>query len=472
MTPKDYLNPESIRLQCSQAVSRMEEDNKALEIINQSIQDFARDEEIKSESFYALKQQLKGYETIIEAVRTANIANARDFESLGSLVGSEVLDGEVIFCQMENSLNLKEVYLLNEVVCRGRMAVEKEPSIYTYYSRKAERYRELAENSQRLYDKWREKTEKFDEIVLSTSRLFLESVDIHPLIQEGLSELSGAYRNGAYTYNKGSLWQKQIKNKCLRLGMCFDDMGGDQSGPYSLWRRGIESDREYIRDLVHGYKEYEKYSDDEIGELLIKLESEGCGYVAFANIVADEYRGREEEFEDKFGFPLFLENVNGSAYVNYNQLIIDIYCASDNRKEDGSYDLDEDISTTRGTGTTPKSREYRFERYMRDNGAEVEIQYIECSVDNVYEICKDEINKGNRMIISTCPVRLEDTQGEPAHMDGGHAMMVTGLTDDGRIEVSSWGERYYITPDDSDYTAPEKNRAREAYIKLQSVGFR
>ena len=59
MTPKDYLNPESIRLQCSQAVSRMEEDNKALEIINQSIQDFARDEEIKSESFYALKQQLK-----------------------------------------------------------------------------------------------------------------------------------------------------------------------------------------------------------------------------------------------------------------------------------------------------------------------------------------------------------------------------------------------------------------------------
>ena len=34
------LNPESIRLQCSQAVSRMEEDNKALEIINQSIQEF------------------------------------------------------------------------------------------------------------------------------------------------------------------------------------------------------------------------------------------------------------------------------------------------------------------------------------------------------------------------------------------------------------------------------------------------
>ncbi len=56
-------------------------------------------------------------------------------------------------------------------------------------------------------------------------------------------------------------------------------------------------------------------------------------------------------------------------------------------------------------------------------------------------------------------------------MDGGHAMVVTGLTDDGRIQVSSWGELYYISPEDSDFISPEKNRLRDAYIRIQSVRF-
>lgn len=471
MTRDDYLNPESIRSQCSQAVSRMEEDNRALKMIKEGIQEFVGDDEIKSESFSDLKQQLNNYQIIIEAMRTANTADIGDFKNLGGLVGSEILDGAVIYCQMENALNLKEVYLFNEGVYRGSMAAAGEPELSEYYRWKAEKYRSLAENSQGLYEKWREKAERFDEISMSTCNLFSESESISPLIQKGFSEVSGAFRNGAYVLDKKSEWKKQIKNRCLRLGMCFEDMGGDQAGPYRLWQRGLDSDKEYIRNLVHGYEEYEDYSDEEIGKLLKKLDSEGCGYVAFANIIADEYRGKEAEFESKFGFPLFLQNAVGTAYVNYNQLIMDLYCASDNRRKDGSYDAGEDISATSGTGTTPESREYRFERYMAENGADVEINNIECSTEDVFEKCKEEAGKGNRMIISTCPVRLEDAEGEPAHMDGGHAMMVTGLEDDGRIEVSSWGSKYYITPEDPDYTAPEKNRAGEAYIKLQSVSF-
>ncbi len=472
MTREDYLNPESIRAQCSQAVSRMEEDNRALETIKQSIHEFAADDEIKSESFSDLKQQLKNYETIIEAVRAANASDIGDFRSFSSLVGGEILDGAVIFCQMENALNLKEIYLLNEGVCKGSMAAAAEPELSEYYRWKAEKYSRLAESSQGLYERWRQKAERFDEIAVGTNHLFSDSGSISSLIQEGLSEVSGAFANGAYVSNKESTWQKQIKNRCLRLGMCFSDMGGDQSGPYQLWQRGLDSDKEYIRELVHGYEEYKDYTDEEIGELLMKLDSEGCGYVAFANIIADEYRGKEEEFEASFGFPLFLKNAVGTAYVNYNQLIMDLYCASDNRREDGSYDWKEDFSAVSGTGTTPESREYRFERYMAENGADVEISNIKCTTKDVFKKCKEETDKGNRLIISTCPVRLEDENGEPAHMDGGHAMTVTGLSEDGRIGVSSWGSKYYITPEDPDYNQPEKNRAGDAYIKLQSISFR
>lgn len=31
-------------------------------------------------------------------------------------------------------------------------------------------------------------------------------------------------------------------------------------------------------------------------------------------------------------------------------------------------------------------------------------------------------------------------------IEGGHAMSVTGVTSDGRMIVSSWGEKYYIAP--------------------------
>ena len=126
---------------------------------------------------------------------------------------------------------------------------------------------------------------------------------------------------------------------------------------------------------------------------------------------------------------------------------------------------------TSGRGTSQDDRIYRFERYMREHGEGLEIENIVCSPDEVWQKCKEETGKGNRIIISTCPVRLEDTGGEPVQMDGGHAMTVTGLTEEGRIEVSSWGEKYFITPEDSDYAAPEKNRTGDAYIKIQSVRF-
>lgn len=478
MQRSDYLNPEAMKNQCMKAVRRMKEDGKALKTAGNSIMQFAQDREIESESFEALKQQLEDYKIILEAMEIANGADAADFQSLSELVGSETLDGENIFRQMENALNMKESYLAGEALYRNRMAVTQEAFSQAYYGFKANQYSRLAENSQRLYERWREKTELFDEIGARTSHLFTDSEGISGWIQTGLSQMTGAFQKGAYMPQQNSIWRRQIKNAGVRLAMGFGDKGGEQNGPYTLWRRGMASDREFIREIVHGYEEYENYSDEEIEDLLIKLNSEGCGYVAFANIIVDEYRRKEEEFETLFGFPLFLENRSGTTYVNYNRLIVDLYCASDNHRKVWNmwqdydiYDEEEDPSVTIGWGTTMEDRVYRFERYMAGYGKKVKIENIKCQTDEVYLRCKEEAELGKRVIISTCPVRMEDAQGEPVQMDGGHAMVVTGLTDDGRIQVSSWGELYYISPEDSDFISPEKNRLRDAYIRIQSVRF-
>ncbi|MCI9613546.1 MAG: hypothetical protein HFG93_00095 [Dorea sp.] len=478
MRRSDYLNPADLKSQCTGAVRRMEEDMLVLEAVGRGIDTFAGDPEIESESFDALKQQLADYHMVIEAMKLANQSDMADFRCLSDSAGSEVLDGERLFDQMENALRMRESYLTNEETYKSKMKMAKEPALTVYYQWKARQYGALAKNSESLYERWRRKTERFDEIEAWTGGLFKDSEGITALIRKGMTEISGAFQNGTYVQREDDEWRRQIMNAGVRLAMGFEDEGGDQNAPYRLWQRGFDSDRAYMRELIHSYEEYADYTDEEIEELLMKLNSEGCGYVAFANIIVDEYRRKDEEFKQIFGYPLFLENVNGYTYVDYNRLILDIYCAVDNHKkvknlwqEYDIYDENEDISPVSGRGTTPEDRIYRFERYMDSHDVPVRIENIECAPDEVYQRCREEAERGNRVIISTCPVRLEDKEGEPAQMDGGHAMTVTGLTSDGRIEVSSWGEKYYISPEDPDYTSPEKSRTQNAYIRIQSVRF-
>lgn len=481
MLRSDYLDPESLKMQCDGAIRRLERDNKALSAVWKSLESFSEDEEIESESFKALRRQLKDYRIIIEGMSIANNSDIKDFQSLSSLAGDELLDGETIFCQMENAQGAKERYQLKAELSREKMLSAAEPFSCLYYTVKMEKYGALADSSQRLYEKWAAKAERFDEIVSDTSGLFTGSEGVSIYVKEGLTGIEKAFRDGVYMPDTENGWRNQIKNAAIRLAMCFDDCGGRQAGPGNAWWTGTEDERKLIRELVHSYEEYKDYSDEEITELLTKLNSEGCGYVAFVNIIADEYRGKEEEFEKIFGFPLFRVNAAGTVYVNYNQLIMDLYCSSDNHNEEGvlwekhdRYDSEEDISKTEGAGTTREKRAYRFERYMKAHGIEVEMENIECSTQEVYKKCKEETEKGRRIIIGTHPVRLEDKKGSSVQSDGGHAMTVTGLTDDGKIEVSSWGKKYYITPEDSEYrdTCPEKVCEQDAYIQIQSVRFR
>lgn len=477
MRRSDYLNPEAIKRQCIKAASRLEEDCKSLEIAGSCIAEFVRNPEVETESFQALKQQLEDYIIIIEAMQIANIADAEDFKSFGRLVGSELLDGENIYGQMENSLSMKESFLSNEEFYRNRMAATEDIFLQAYYHFKTKQYQRMADNSQRLYERWREKTERFDEIAAETQHLFVDSKDIDVLIQKGLTQIAGGFQNGAYVRKPDNEWKKQIKNIGVRLAMGYGDKGGEQKGPYMLWKRGLASDMESIRNMIHKYEEYADYSDEEITGLLIKLSDEGCAYVAFANIIVDEYRRKEEEFEKTFGFPLFLTNAIGIKYVNYNQLIVDLYCASDNHRKSWKmwqeydvYDKNEDFTETVGRGTSLDDCIYRFERYMDIYGKAVKIENIACSASEVYQKCEEEIRQGNHIIIRTCPVRLVDSDGKAVHKGGGHAMTVTGLSDDGRIQVSSWGKIFYITPENPEFMDNGENFGG-AYIRIQSVQF-
>lgn len=230
--------------------------------------------------------------------------------------------------------------------------------------------------------------------------------------------------------------------------------GGNQSGPVE--------DEEHFNDyaaIVRKY--YPDMTDDEVKAYLTKMESEGCGYVALVNTIFAQYVGREDEFEKTFGFPMYDEN----GRPNSNRLLTDFYSATDNhnkgKKGKDVVDVNEDPSNIEGTGTNRDSREYRWEKYTSEHG-------IKSDVHNLDKVTKDnysKLAKNGEIIVGINPVKLRDATGKVVYnSDGGHAMTVTGVTEDGLLRVSSWGEEYYIDPNDTDYN--------KGHITFQQVTYK
>ena len=232
--------------------------------------------------------------------------------------------------------------------------------------------------------------------------------------------------------------------------------GGNQSGP--------TSDKAHFDDYAKLVRKYHsKMSKQEIEDYLVKLEDEGCGYIAIANTIFGQYAGKEKEFEKTFGFPMYDED----GRPNINMLVVDFYSATDNHNK-GFLGIDtvnnnEDSSSTDGGGTTREKREYRWEMYMKDHGVDVNVHNIQKVTPDNY----NKIAKNGEIVVGISPLRLYDSS-TPRQLvddrDGGHAMTVTGVTEDGYLKVSSWGEDYYINPNDPAFN--------QGHIQFQQVTYK
>lgn len=227
------------------------------------------------------------------------------------------------------------------------------------------------------------------------------------------------------------------------------DYGGDQGDPQSQW--GFWSEKKDLYEIVR--RHYPDYSDKEIKAFLKKLNSEGCSYVAFLNTLFAAYEGREEEFERTFGFPMYKD-----GDLNYNELLVDYYCSTDNHVEingkdfwdtyedfgdgDGdrqSYDYKTD---TTGRGASATDEIYRGGRYLDEKGVDYTIESkIDVTVENFSQLAED-----GYVVINFFDGPLQDIEGNTVQYLPGHAMTITGTTSDGRYIVSSWGKKYYIDP--------------------------
>ncbi|MBR4669910.1 MAG: hypothetical protein IKO84_04865 [Butyrivibrio sp.] len=264
---------------------------------------------------------------------------------------------------------------------------------------------------------------------------------------------------------------------------------------------GVVKEEDYdVYRFVMNKEPYKNYTRSDVQNLLKFITTIGCTFTAMANAIFAAYKGRPEEFEKVFGFPM----VGKDGDLNYRMLIVDVFLETSyavdlsevnslkafkaiyadpknidafnknynkNCKtiEDVQYECNIIMENAFKTGntiipigyyvsTSSEEFENRFATYCKKKGID-SYTYKAAAVLNKSEI-ERQLKEDKTVVISLKYFKLQNEQGQITWeqevpksdaekvKDAAHAMVVTGIAPDGRLIVSSWGKKYYIDIND------------------------
>ena len=229
-----------------------------------------------------------------------------------------------------------------------------------------------------------------------------------------------------------------------------------------------------IQEIIRRY--WPNATEEDIELFLLNFSTHGCGYTASINTIFEEYAGKEDEFERKFGFPMY-KDVDGVRDYNYEYLIIEYYCyiwgntaksftiqeiygnIAEREAQDGALNKDEIIETGKARGTSVGITK-RFTNFLKDKygiNCDVEVKVYAKEIqsnEELIEIIKKHWSEGEKVVISIEGSDLyrvytrdngEEIRDVITHENvGPHAMYIVDITDEGEIIISSWGKKYIL----------------------------
>ena len=229
----------------------------------------------------------------------------------------------------------------------------------------------------------------------------------------------------------------------------FDDVGsfgGNQGHAAGETNKYIFTDKDYLYKAIRKY--YPGISKEECNSFLLSMNKSGCGYTALANSIFMKYEGNETEFKRRFGFNMYR---NGD--LNFDRMIIAIYA------ETSLAGINTGPESKYAGGYTLDTQDDVINNFLKNHGLVSDVKHYtskEITVDTFEKYSK----KGPVWLsyiddngLNLKPVGSNNWEYHPkgeGKDSYGHAMMITGVTDDGMFIVSSWGKKYYLDPSSLD----------------------
>ncbi len=205
--------------------------------------------------------------------------------------------------------------------------------------------------------------------------------------------------------------------------------GGNQEDFYSIYS---------MRDedlLLFLDKYYPESSYEEKKSYLNGVCETGCGNTAITNMVFKEFEGKEEEFYDTFGYPMYNIKMNddgsvGGVDYNYENLTLELFtCVNGGTNITGS------VGKSDGTNSDEAIKMYN---YLHDKYHIFPDDYKEYS-----RLCGCFADEGYDLY------NLDKTLYIPN--GDAHAMIKIGETEDGYWIVSTWGKKLLCKPSNMPY---------------------
>ena len=224
----------------------------------------------------------------------------------------------------------------------------------------------------------------------------------------------------------------------------------------------IEKFNEYIKVKRLLIKEY-GFSPKDARHLMKIIDGQGgaCVYTRGVNSMIEFFKNYPQEFEEDFGFPLFITDEKGITRINDIQLYLDYYCYSNiiagekgnwkrgrvRMRENGELYINYDPKTSfQDGGAYDQLADYINYKTNRFNLQSSEFGFDNATPNEIREELLSRIQKGEQLSLGGAGYTLTSPTATYEKI-GGHWIKITDITDTG-IVVSSWGEKFTISFED------------------------
>ncbi len=233
--------------------------------------------------------------------------------------------------------------------------------------------------------------------------------------------------------------------------------GANQNALYDNYYRLIRD--EYIWNELQRYFPVSAFTSEEAAKAFYKeyfalIKFCGCGYAAAIDSLFRAYEGKEREFEEMFGYPMYTVDEKGKIDFNYEIAILQFFNYSILNYSEGYGTAEQVINAvTNGTADFGISLTYEFGKireYLKEYAPEVSLSTFCLQQTRGFRFNADDI-----VACEDFSLYKETDSGLQYYTLSdleAHYVYVVGFTEDGRPIISSWGEQYILDNDGANWT--------------------